>query len=76
MSTKKKRRQERKKWRKAGEEETGRRMEKGDRERERRLSFGCGHGPSGRTIFYRIYLSRVLCSMKESLARKLPGPFD
>lgn len=36
----------------------------------RKHSVSCGHGPSGRTIFYRIYLSRVLSSMKESLAWK------
>lgn len=36
----------------------------------RRLSVRYGHGPSGRMIFYRIYLSRVLSSMKEPLAWK------
>ena len=49
-----------------GEEEE--KNEKGNGEAS--LSFRCGHGPSGRTIFYRIYLSRVLSSMKESLAWK------
>lgn len=36
----------------------------------KRFSVRCGHGPSGRMIFYRIYLSRILSSMKKPLAWK------
>lgn len=46
-----------------------RKVEK-EKNEKKKFSVRCGHGPSGRMIFYRIYLSCVLSWMKEPLAWK------